>query len=81
MALLEASGFACTRAAASLGTFDIIAIDAVSIRLIQVKCGDRCQVPPIEREAMTLFAVPPNASKEIWKFFTRQREPIIERVL
>jgi hypothetical protein len=36
MALLEASGCACTRAAASLGVFDIVGISATDIALVQV---------------------------------------------
>lgn len=78
MRLLEAAGYRCTRAAGSLGTFDVIAIGAADVRLIQVKCGDRCQVSALERESMTLFVAPANTSKEIWKFFDRRRDPLIE---
>ena len=79
--ILEAAGYACTRAAASLGVFDIVAIGPTDIRLVQVKCGDRCQVTAAEREQLLLFVCPGNASKEVWKFFDRQREPVIERLL
>ena len=37
MKLLEASGYACTRAAASLGVFDIIGISSTDVVLVQVK--------------------------------------------
>jgi Holliday junction resolvase len=80
MRILEASGYACTRAAASLGVFDVVAIGSTDIRLVQVKCGDRCQVTPLEREAMALFVAPANATKEVWRFFDRRRDPVIERV-
>jgi Holliday junction resolvase len=81
MRILEASGYACTRAAASLGVFDVIAIGAADIRLVQVKCGDRCQVTALEREAMAHFVAPANATKEVWRFFDRRRDPVIERVV
>jgi len=80
MQLLEAAGYACTRAAASLGVFDVVAIGPVDIRLVQVKAGDRCQLRPIEREQIAAFTAPSNASKEVWKFYDRRREPVIERV-
>jgi len=80
MRVLEASGYACTRAAASLGVFDVIGIGPRDIRLIQVKCGDRCQISAAEREAIKTFVAPPNASREIWKFFDKVRHPIIERL-
>jgi Holliday junction resolvase len=80
MTILEGAGYACTRAAASLGVFDVIAIGPVDIRLVQVKCGDRCQLRPIEREAIEAFVVPANVSREVWKFFDRVKIPVIERV-
>ena len=40
MKLLEATGYACTRAAASLGVFDIIGIGSTDVVLCQVKTRD-----------------------------------------
>ena len=80
MRLLSNAGYRCTRSSASLGAFDVIAVNSVSVRFIQVKAGDRCQVRPLEREAIEMFAVPPNCSREIWKFYPRRREPVIEQV-
>ena len=40
MALLEALGYASTRAAASLGAWDIVAIGATDVVLVQVKTRD-----------------------------------------
>ena len=78
MRILEAAGYACTRAAASLGVFDIVAISGQGVRLIQVKSNrPPC---PAEREAIELFPVPPNASKEIWIFRDRQKTPVITTV-
>lgn len=80
MKILEAAGYSCTRAAASLGIFDVIAIGARDVRLIQVKAGDRCQIDAIEREAIRSFIAPVNASREIWKFHDRVKHPVIERL-
>jgi Holliday junction resolvase len=80
MKILESSGYSCTRAAASLGVFDVVAIGARDVRLIQVKSGDRCQISPTEREAIRTFVAPINVSREIWKFHDGVRSPIIERV-
>ncbi len=78
---LEAAGYCCTRAAGSLGVWDVIAIGAHDIRLVQVKAGDRCQVSPAEKEQMQLFVAPPNASREIWRYFDRAKAPSIERLV
>jgi len=78
--ILERAGYRCTRAAGSLGTFDVVAVGAVDLKLVQVKCGSRCQVTPLEREQIVLFAAPANCSKEVWKFFTRRRDPVITRL-
>jgi hypothetical protein len=63
---LEAIGYCCTRAAGSLGLWDIIAISRSQVKLIQVKSNR--WPPPHEREALELFECPvvPN----------RQRSPL-----
>ena len=78
-ALLEAAGFTAARTAGSHGACDIIAWDAVSLRLIQVKVNS-ARVTPVEREALRLMARPANSIAEIWTFTPRVREPQIERV-
>jgi Holliday junction resolvase len=40
IALLEAAGYACTRAAASLGVFDIVGIGPSDVVLVQTKSND-----------------------------------------
>lgn len=40
MALLEAAGYQCTRAAASLGAWDIIGIGSTAVVLVQEKSRD-----------------------------------------
>jgi Holliday junction resolvase len=77
MALLEANGFVCTRAGASLGLFDVIAIGARGVRCIQVKAGTR-RLSALEREAIEQLRVPPSCTKEYWRFPDRCRDPLIE---
>jgi Holliday junction resolvase len=79
MRLLEAAGYVCTRASASLGLFDVIAIGPVDIRLIQVKSGCK-YLSGVEREQIVALAVPANVSRECWRFPDRARQPIIERL-
>ena len=76
--LLEAAGYLCTRAAASLGCWDIVGIGSVDLVLCQVKSNrDAC---PAERETMRNFPAPPNARKliHIWK--DRQRMPLVKEL-
>ena len=77
MRLLEAAGYVCTRASASLGLFDVIAIGPQGVRCIQVKAGGE-YLSALEREALQLQAVPANCSKEYWRFPDRCRAPLIE---
>lgn len=77
MRMLEAQGYSCTRAAASLGVWDVIAIGPHDIRAIQVKSGGaRCS--RIEREQMALFRCPENVRREIWRWPDRARLPLVE---
>ena len=78
--LLEASGFTVCRAAGSKGSADLIAWDDVSIRFISVKSGTK-YASRREREALRLLLVPPNASKQIWRFVDGcPRAPLIEQI-
>lgn len=76
MRWLEAEGFSCTRAAASLGAWDVIAIRKDAIRLVQVKCNRR--PGSVEMEVLNSFEVPPQVSKEVWVWKDRARQPIVE---
>ena len=79
MRILEAAGYIVTRAGASLGVFDLVAIGAADIRCIQVKSGGQ-YLSAIEREQITGLAVPANVSRECWRFPDRCRAPLIERL-
>ena len=76
--ILEATGYSCTRAAASLGMFDVIAIGRQGMRLIQVKSNR--DASPLEREQIALFRTPPGCSKEVWIFHDYAREPLIKEI-
>lgn len=79
MKILTDAGYSCSRAAASLGIFDVVAIGAGDIRLVQVKSGG-AYCSAIEREQIARFIAPWNCSREIWRFPDRCKEPLIERV-
>jgi Holliday junction resolvase len=76
--ILEAIGYHCTKAGASLGAFDVIAIGPRDVRAIQVKGGLKPYLPPLEREAIELIKVCSQVSKELWKFYKFKRHPVIE---
>jgi Holliday junction resolvase len=79
MRLLEAAGYSCTRAGASLGLFDVIAIGAVDVRCIQVKAGGQ-YASRLEREQLQQAVVPAFCTREIWRFPDRCKTPLIERL-
>jgi hypothetical protein len=75
-----AAGYHVNRAAGSLGMFDVVAINAQGVRLIQVKSNR--DASPQEREAIQLFeGLPANATKEVWIFRDYAREPIIKAIM
>jgi len=79
MRILEQAGYRCTRAGASLGLFDVLALGAHDVKAIQVKSGTKyCSA--VEREQLELVQVPANVSKEIWRFPDRCKAPLIERL-
>lgn len=77
--ILEAAGYRCTHAAASLGLFDVIALGPDAVRLIQVKAGGE-YLSAVEREQIQLLLVPKAVSKECWRFPQRAKTPLIERL-
>jgi hypothetical protein len=78
IALLEAAGYRCTRAAASLGAWDIIGIGSADIVLVQVKTRD--WPGATEMELLRGFPAPPNARKLIHRWRDRQRMPDVREV-
>lgn len=71
---LEAQGYRCTRAAASLGEWDIVAVGVTDVVLVQTKSN---RWPRSEEMARLLsFHVPVGVRKEIhrWKDYARSPE-------
>jgi Holliday junction resolvase len=79
MRLLEAAGYTAFRMAGSHSPVDVIGVDRLGLRLIQVKSG-RANVTPQERETLQLLSRPANSTVEVWRWKDRVREPLIERV-
>ncbi len=77
--ILEAAGYVCTRASASLGLFDVVAVGPADVRLVQVKAGGE-YLSGTEREAIGALRVPACVSRECWRFPDRCRAPLIERL-
>ena len=78
MALLEAVGYCCTRAAASLGAWDVIGIGAADVVLVQVKTNGWPRAEEIER--LKLFRAPANARKLIHRWRDRVRMPDVREL-
>ena len=72
--LLEAVGYTVSEARGSHGPFDLVAIGASGIRLIQVKSGV-ARLSPADRETIAGIAAPGVCSKELWKF-PEKRGPV-----
>ena len=76
--LLESAGYQCTRAAASLGVWDIVGIGSADVVLVQVKTRD--WPGSVETETMKLFPVPANCRKLIHRWRERQRLPDVKEL-
>jgi len=76
--LLEAAGYSCTRAAASLGAWDIIGIGAADVVLVQVKTN--AWPGTVETATMKSFPAPANARKLIHRWRDRQRLPDVREL-
>lgn len=71
--LLESAGYQCTRAAASLGVWDIVGIGSTDVVLVQVKTRD--WPGTVEMETLRLFPAPANCRKLVHRWRDRQRLP------
>jgi len=78
IAMLKAAGYTCIRAAGSMGPFDLIAINSLGIRAVQVKSN--AWPRPDERESLRDAArcMPPNAFVECWRWDDNARKPLIK---
>jgi Holliday junction resolvase len=71
--LLEAAGYSVTRAAGSLGSWDLIGVSASDFILVQVKSNR--SPSPAEREALRDFTAPTNCKRLIHVWRDRERLP------
>lgn len=76
--LLEASGYVVTRAAGSLGAWDLVGIGATEFCLVQVKSNR--PPSPAEREELAAFECPPNCRRLIHVWRDRQRSPDVREL-
>lgn len=78
IALLEREGYRCTRAAASLGVFDVVGVGLFDVVLVQVKAN---RWPGTEEmEQIRQFPAPPEVRKLIHRWRDRESVPDIRRV-
>jgi len=74
---LEQIGFYVILSRASLGPFDLVAMNAAGVLLIQVKCNDW----PDAAESETLYnfnRMPINSKKQAWVFYDGKKEPAVK---
>ncbi|HRS72336.1 MAG TPA: hypothetical protein P5175_10850 [Anaerohalosphaeraceae bacterium] len=78
--MLQSAGYQCIRSAASLGVFDVVAMNHLGLRCIQVKANS--WPGPIEREGLRAAAksLPPNALIECWRWNDNARKPLIKHL-
>ena len=79
MALLESSGYRCTRSAASLGAWDIVGIGSTDFVVCQVKTRD--WPGTVEVECLRDFRVPMNCRKIVHRWRDRQRLPDVKEIV
>jgi len=79
MALLEASGYACTKSGASLGVFDVIGVSAADFVVVQVKSN---RWPGAEEmETLRAFRAPANCRKLVHVWRDRQKLPDVKEIV
>ena len=74
---LEEIGFYVILSRASLGPFDLVAMNAAGVLLVQVKCNGY----PDAAESETLYnfnRMPINSKKQVWLFRDGKKEPIVK---
>jgi hypothetical protein len=78
IALLEAAGYCCTRAAASLGAWDIIGIGSTDVVLVQVKSRD--WPGSAEMDTLRYCPCPAFCRKLVHRWRDRQRLPDVKEL-
>jgi len=78
MRLLEAAGYCCTRAAASLGAWDVIGVGSTDVVLVQCKTRDWPSLA--EMETLRSFPAPVNCRKLVHRYRDGVRLPDVREV-
>lgn len=78
MAMFEAMGYSCTKAGASLGLFDVIAISSQETVAVQVKSNN--WPGSVEMEGLREFRKHPNMRILVHRWRDYQREPDVREV-
>lgn len=78
IAVMEAAGYSCMRAGASLGVFDVICVGSQDIVLIQ--CKSNRWAGTDEVEAIKEFKAPPNARKLLHRWDDYERTPLVREL-
>jgi len=78
IAILEAAGYSCTRAAASLGIFDVIGVGPTDVVLVQVKTRDWPGL--VEMEQLRGFRCPSLCKKLVHRWRHRARLPDVKEI-
>lgn len=73
MAIYEAQGFTCVRAAASKGAWDFVAISGHNVVLVQVRSSK--WPSPSERQSLAAFAAPAMVLRELHRWRRRASKP------
>ncbi len=79
ISLLENMGYRCTRAAASLGEWDIVAISPKDVLLVQVKSNK--WPDSLEMKRLEEFKCPNCVKKLIHRWDDYKRKPKIRRIV
>jgi hypothetical protein len=77
-ALLEAAGYAVTRAAGSLGTWDLVGLGPTGAVVVQVKTRD--WPGTVERAALAESCPWPYVTRLVHRWRPRQRRPDVQTV-
>lgn len=75
---LAALGYSCTKSGGSLGVFDVIAVGAEDILLVQ--CKSNRNPGADELQAIRRFKAPANCRKVIHRWNDRQVEPDVREL-
>jgi Holliday junction resolvase len=78
-ALLEASGYSVTRAAASFGVFDLVGVGSTDFVLCHVKTRDWPSA--VEVEGIRGFRCPANCRKLVHRWRDRERLPDVREIV